>query len=378
MAIGGDNRISSIDRNTSAIRVRWADGHTSTYHHIWLRDNCACNTCGAHASGSRFQALLDIPDGISPSSVEAEASALTITWANDGHKSRFEAQWLRQYCYSSEERARRRPKKTLWDSFLSDLPTVDYRLAQENAVERRKLFASVSEYGFVLVKSVGVQGDETKLLADMIGYIRDTHFGRVTDLKLRANPRHLSDFPTHILPHSDETYRHVPTGINIFHCIQPSDDGGGLSALVDGHYCAARLRAEDSDAFALLSSFPIQHERRADGETIRSHHPAFTLDYEGNVTEVRLNERTMSGLSLPEDLMESAYRALRKAFRIAYDPANCVKHRLEAGQALVFDNLRVLHGRTSFAGERLMRQTNVMRDEFYAKLAFLEQRRVGS
>ena len=372
MATGGRDRIGSVERTTRAIRVKWPDGHTSTFHFIWLRDNCACKTCGAHASGSRFQALLDIPDDISPSFVKTDGAAITVTWANDGHESRFPAEWLRAYCYSSEERARRRPAKTLWNSSLAKLPTVDYRKVRQDVIERRKLFASVSEYGFVLVRNVGVRSDETERLAGTIGYIRDTHFGRVTDLKLRANPSHLSDFPTHILPHSDETYRPVPTGINIFHCIRPSDDGGGLSTLVDGHYCAARLREEDGNAFALLTRLPIQHERRAEGETIRSQHPAFTLDAEGDVSEVRLNERTMSGLSLPEDLMESAYRALRTALRIAYDPANCVQHRLEAGDALVFDNLRVLHGRTAFAGERLMRQTNVMRDEFYARLAFLE------
>ena len=369
----GGSTISSIHRTINAIRIHWADGRTGTYHHMWLRDNCACDGCGSHASGSRFQALLDIPDDVSPCHVTAEPSALTITWARDKHESRFDSRWLRAYCYSAEERTRRRPAKTHWDSTLSDLPMVDYRLVRKDGAELHRLFASVSEYGFVLVKNVGGY-DETERLAGTVGYIRDTHFGRVTDLKLRANGSHLSDFPTHILPHSDETYRHVPTGINIFHCIQPSDDGGGVSTLVDGHYCAARLRAQDEDAFALLTRLPIQHERRAAGETIRSHHPAFTLDYDGNVAEVRLNERTMSALSLPEDLMESAYRALRKAFRIAYDPANRIQHRLDAGEALVFDNLRVLHGRTAFAGDRLVRQTNVMRDEFYARLAFLEER----
>lgn len=370
--------ISSVETNVGVIRVAWADGHMSTYHHIWLRDNCACNKCGAHASGSRFQALLDIPDNVSPSAVRAEASALTITWANDGHESWFEAKWLREYCYSSVERARRHRKKVLWDGSLSDLPTVNYQLARENAGERYKMFAHVFEYGFVLLKNVGTLPEETERLARTIGYIRDTHFGPVTDLKLRADLTYISNFPGHILPHSDETYRHIPTGINIFHCIQPSEDGGGVSMLVDGHTCAARLCAEDPNSFAMLTRLPIQHERLADSEMIRSHHPAFTLDWEGNVTEVRLNERTMSGLSLPEDLMEPAYRALRKAYRIAYDPANRVEHRLEAGEALLFDNLRVLHGRTSFAGKRLLRQSNVMRDEFYARLAFLEERRLDS
>jgi alpha-ketoglutarate-dependent taurine dioxygenase len=371
VAEGRRATIASAERIKNAVRIKWTDGHSSTYHHLWLRDNCACDDCGAHSSGSRFQALLDIPTDISPTAIKAEASALIITW-DTGHGSRYSADWLRKNCYSDSERERRRPMKTLWDSSLSELPTADYRLAQRDHSEKRKLFASVREFGFVIVRNVGTDCDETERLTSMIGYVRDTHFGRVTDLMLRTNGAHLSDFPTGILPHTDETYRHIPTGINVFHCIRPSDDGGGLSTLVDSIACARRLRIEDPEAFDLLTRLPIQHERRADGELIRSANPVFMLDYDGNVTEVRLNERTMSALSLPENLMEAAYRALRKAFQIAYDPASCLTFRLEAGDALVFDNLRVLHGRTAFAGQRHIRQSNVMRDEFYARLASLE------
>jgi alpha-ketoglutarate-dependent taurine dioxygenase len=364
---------NAVEQVGNAIRLMWADGHVSVFHYMWLRDNCACPACGDHTSGSRFQQLLAIPDDISPLICELGSSVLRICWT-DRHESHYTTSWLRNNCYSDSERSNRKLIEILWDGTLSEIPSVDYALMQTNDAELRKFFECVFSYGFVVVKEMGLMYDEVERLTKAIGYVRDTHFGRVTDLKLRRTGAHLSDFATEIMPHSDETYRQVPTGINIFHCLQASSDGGGISTLVDAHNCATLLRGQDREAFSLLCSLPIQHERRTDGEIIRSNQPAFTLDYEGNVIEVRLNERTMSALSIPSDLIEPAYAALRKAFRIAYQPSNRIEYRLDAGEALVFDNLRVLHGRTAFSGDRLLRQSNVMRDEFYARLTYLREK----
>ena len=42
-------------------------------------------------------------------------------------------------------------------------------------------------------------------------------------------------------------------------------------------------------------------------------------------------------------------------------------HLLEDGEALVFDNARVLHARTGFNGNRHVRLTHVGRDEFLSR-----------
>jgi Taurine catabolism dioxygenase TauD, TfdA family/Gamma-butyrobetaine hydroxylase-like, N-terminal len=368
----GMNRytVESLHVVPSAVQICWADGHRSLYHHIWLRDNCECDRCGYH--GDRKQSPLDLPDEINPVIAEAGPSELTVTWTNGGHLSRFNLRWLRDHCYSDTERARRHPKKSLWDSSLRELPTADYQMTLTGDAERFKLFSSVREYGFVLLKNVGVLHDEIERLGRAIGYFRETNYGRFFDFRVNPGSEILTDIPE-LKPHTDEIFRHVPTGVNMFHCIEPNRDGGGVTTLVDSFTIAAQLRAQDPDAFDLLSRMPIQHERRIDGQFIRSHNPVFTVNFEGRVTEVRLNERTMSTLSLPEELMEATYCALRKTFRIAYDPVNAIRHCLVAGEALVFDNLRVLHGRTGFRGERFLREAHVMRDEFFAKLEALEQ-----
>jgi alpha-ketoglutarate-dependent taurine dioxygenase len=354
--------------------VTWADGHESAFLYMWLRDNCSCETCGAHGEGSRFQSLLDIPEDIAPLSCTwDEQTGLTLRWASDGHETRLSGKWLRDYCYSKAERVRRRGRPTLWDGRLRRWPSIDYGAAQHNLTEFARIFAAVESYGFAFIRGMGDGYQEIERLAQMIGYVRETHYGRVYDLRIRENPSILGETSSAILPHSDETYRHVPTGINMFHCIYPATGGGGATILVDSYNVAAQMRKMAPEEFDILCKMPIQHERRIDGQIIRSQNPAFTVDLDGNVAEVRLNERTMTALSLPERFMVRTYRALRRAFRIAYDPANRIELRLETGDALIFDNLRVLHGRTAVSGDRLLRQSQVMRDEFYAKYAALQE-----
>lgn len=367
--------ITSVDTERDSMSLTWDDGSASRFHHLWLRDNCACLKCGPHDSGSRLQKFLDIPEDVAPESVSILGTTLRIVWAGDHHESTFPARWLRSRAYSPPMlRLSREPRKTLWDSSLVEMPTVDWQRVLVDDVERLRLHAAVYEFGFVVVTNAGTDHDLIERLAAEVGYVRETHYGRVFDLITRRDPTILADLGGSILPHTDETYRAVPTGINIFHCIQPSGDGGGISTLVDSHHVAEVLRRTEPEVFDLLTTLPIRHERRVTDQTIVSELPAFTLDHRGDIVEVRLNERTMSALCVEEDQMLAAYRALRTVFTLAYDPANRIVHPLAAGEALLFDNLRVLHGRTGYNGDRFLRQTGVMRDEFFGKLASLSER----
>ena len=54
-------------------------------------------------------------------------------------------------------------------------------------------------------------------------------------------------------------------------------------------------------------------------------------------------------------------------FELAYDSKYHMHHLLQGGEALVFDNARVLHARTGFNGNRHVRLTHVGSDEFYSR-----------
>ena len=137
--------------------------------------------------------------------------------------------------------------------------------------------------------------------------------------------------------------------------------------MTDGFKLAADFKINHPKAYELLTKGPIPHRRFIEHVGLRAEAPMIKLDYFGEVCEFRLNERTMGPVDLPADLIEPVYGALEKIFRYSYDPEYHMHHLLEGGEALVFDNARVLHARTGFNGNRHVRLTHVGSDEFYSR-----------
>ena len=372
--------IQCIEQQDNKLLISWDDGHQSTFHHIWLRDNCSCEACGDHSGGHRFLELRDIPTDVAPRSAQVNAQGgLEIIWPPDGHQTHYQADWLRAHCYATGERNSRRPQPILWDkSIAGRVPEADYGKAQRDEAERLHIHESVRTYGLCLLRNVPSQVEETERLASLLGYVRETHYGRVFELITTPNPAVLANSPHPIRPHTDENFREPPPGIMIFHCLQASEDGGGVSVMTDGFKIAADLKEAHPEVYYLLSRVPIPHRRFIETVGLRAESPIISLDYFGQIKEFRLNERTMGPLDLPPELMEPTYAALRQVFDMAYDPQYHLHHLLNSGEAFVFDNARVMHARTGFNGNRHVRLCHIGSDEFYSRWRVLSRRVDGS
>jgi gamma-butyrobetaine dioxygenase len=40
-----DPRVTNAVNAARWVEVSWADGSSARFHHVWLRDNCACGQC---------------------------------------------------------------------------------------------------------------------------------------------------------------------------------------------------------------------------------------------------------------------------------------------------------------------------------------------
>jgi gamma-butyrobetaine dioxygenase len=182
-------------------------------------------------------------------------------------------------------------------------------------------------------------------------------------------------------PHTDDPYRYTPSGISVLHCIEASPTGGGRSTLVDGFAVAESIRTEVPAAFDLLCSVAVPWVRhRADsveqGEAVHliADAPVIAVDRDGAVCGVRFHERSMGTLDIDPDLMDLYYRALIEFTLRIRSSAFQWEHGLQPGEALVFDNQRVLHGRTAFDGDpgrRHLRLCTVDRDQVHSALRLL-------
>ena len=106
--------IADVDREVDRAVVTWDDGGRSTFHHLWLRDNCPCPSCRDPSVPERLVDTLSIADKVAPEAVGVTATdGLDVTWAGDGHRSKFAAEWLEAHADQDGPRFDA-PARTLW------------------------------------------------------------------------------------------------------------------------------------------------------------------------------------------------------------------------------------------------------------------------
>ena len=228
--------------------------------------------------------------------------------------------------------------------------------------------------------NVSFEVDKGELFG-LIGPHRQSHYGTYTLSKKEAVDN-VGDITDALDPHVDETYRLSTIGITVFQVLRPSSNGGH-STLVDGFEAVRRLREAWPADFELLTKVPITGERRdaahnsgGQAKWYAATMPMIRVEFDGDVSGVRLNERQIAPLEVPDNLIEPCYRALRRIFDILYDPDMRLTFELKAGDGLIFDNQRVLHGRTAFEPEEPARSvltSSVDLEEFHSSLRQLTE-----
>ncbi len=370
--------IRRLDTGERAFNVEWSDGHESVFHFVWLRFNCACETCGDLDSGIGTVMMADIPKDVSPREARVDdRGGLCVVWNHDGHESRFDPQWLRAYCYSEAARLARRHRPKLWNaSFIDRLPSFDYVQVVEDDAARLEAFEHLRDYGFARMRGAPRTLEALMRFADLFGHrITSDSLGPYSDIKTRKKKLFFTDVPAAIPKHTDQCYRHTPLGVNFFHCLRTSGVGGE-TVLADAFEIARVLRDTAPEAFELLSTVPIQFYRYIEGRAAYyTEACVISVDYLGEVEGFRYsNRQTTAPLDLPAELVEPMHDAQRQLSALMRRPDFEIRFLLEPGDILAYDNQRVIHGRTPYddsQGARHLRSVEVSREEFHNRLRLL-------
>ena len=374
--------IASAAIEGGSLVLGWRDGHRSDFHPLWLRHHCGCDVCGTALNAVRGLRLHHIPGDIAARLEESGDESVTLIWSPDGHRSRYAARWLRDHCYSDAERARRKQRPILWDRRIGNDRLCASMIACERTPEARlALLEAVRDYGFCAVSDAPLDADQAGRLIELVGPQRRSHYGTYT-LSSKKTVDNVGDITAALDPHVDETYRLSTIGITVFQVLRPSAKGG-FSTLVDGFEAVRRLRTAWPEDFELLTRLPITGERRDAAQNSGGQAkwycatmPMIRTDFDGDVSGVRFNERQIAPLDVPGELIEPGYRALRRLFEILYDPDLRLTFELRAGDGLIFDNQRILHGRTAFEPEapaRSVLTSSVDIEEFHSSLRLLTE-----
>jgi gamma-butyrobetaine dioxygenase len=375
------DEVKILSCNDSILKLEWSDGHSSRYHAIWLRDNCRCEICGDPAIGRRNLRLTSLDLDVRLVRAEfcepGSSNSIAVTWS-DGHQGLFDSAWLRGNAYHSEHREKRAYQPELWsDGFRKDPVSMDFNAVMGQDASLLDLLHSLKKRGLCFVEGAPAQPGTLELFASRIGFIQENNFGRVQDLVADRTQRSIANDVDALKPHTDEPYRASPPGILMFHCIETDETGDGASIFLDGFEAAESLRNVDPGGFETLVSHNQAFRRHFEDDVdLIAEFPVISTDEFGNICGVRINDRVAAPTCIEHDVIPVYYRAMQQLLEFVEDESRMVKKVLRPGDIAVFDNHRVLHGRTrlQFRGRRWLQWVQIERGDFHSTMRILAGR----
>ena len=339
--------ITNPGADPGGIALHWADGQSWSMAHYWLRDNCHCPLCRHPGNGQKLYEMVDLPANLTATEACLVAQTLRVVWS-DGHASEYSAAWLAAHELSPAARARRANKPQLWDRQMgADLPIGDWPQMLGDPAAELAWLERYAVLGFGVLKNVAREPGTVAQVGDRLGFVRVTNYGRLFDVKSVPNPTNLAYTAVGLGVHSDNPYRHPSPGVQLLHCLE-ADAPGGDTLLVDGFHAAEILRAQDPDAFELLTRVPMIF-RYADATTeLVARQTLISTDADGVVRAVHFNNRSADWLDAPADVAARWYSAYITFAHILKRPELELIFRLNPGDCVVMQNDRTLHGRTAF------------------------------
>jgi len=304
-------------------------------------------------------------------SIEGDG-ALAVHWS-DGHLSRFDpAALIREGCADGSQSR----SITHWGAELTDtLPVINYADALAGGEGLYHLLEGLRRYGIVKVSATPPSKDSLPDLAEQIGPIRITNYGRVQDLISKADPAVAGQTARAQDPHTDEPFRYTPPAYIFFHALKTGAAGGGTSIMVDGFQIAEIIRRDHPEAFQLLSTQPMQFHRHHNGDVhFRVRGLPIRLDEDGAVCGIRFNTRCMATPRAGTRDHSALLEATALFTDLIRRPENQLRLVLQPDEILFFDHERTMHGRTAFdpsLAERHLRSCNVDRDALHSRYRIL-------
>jgi len=381
----GDN--AAVESSTSAqledegrvVRVNWADGVSSRFHAVWLRDNGHDEKTRDAYSWQKLTLWNDMPADTRVESARINAAAeLEIAFVPDGWRTQISTEWLREHRYDRvpESPSLFREHVVTWDAkSASNFNSVSFADACTDPEVLLNWLDDVYRFGVGRLHDVPLESESVLDVIGLFGYPRRTQAGKWFEIKAVDRPSNLAISSLGLQPHTDNPYRDPRPTLQLFACLENTTEGGA-SLVVDGFKAAEILKQENPQYFDLLSRYDAQFDFHGGGEHhLRSAAPIIETSVTGQLRSVRFNNRSADAFTqIPYHDMPNYYAACRRFAELISSPELTLQFTLKPGQLFITDNTRVLHGRTAFSrGTRWMQGAYADKDALRSKIRVLRR-----
>nr|VFK15977.1 MAG: gamma-butyrobetaine dioxygenase [Candidatus Kentron sp. LFY] len=336
-----------------------ADGNQHIASALWLRERST-----AEDTQSRFnhQRLVDPWTLSTDLALEKRVIAddgrrISLTFS-DGHHCTLTIDDLRDD-FDSDDGL---PSVIGWTGDLP-LPRATWKAISSTDAAFMEALQTFLRFGFLLITDVPCRNGMVLEVGNRFGCVRETNFGRYFDVRTTDNPNDQAYTALALGAHTDCNYRDQIPGIQLLHCLV-NHATGGESTLVDGIAVSQALKVADPMAYELLTKVMVRFRFKDADTSFLSRHPLIEHDAEGVFTSIHFSPRTDFVPLLEAGKLKAFYEARRKLAQMLESPAFEIKFRLNAEDLIIFDNHRILHGRSAFDshGERHLQGCYIDKD----------------
>jgi gamma-butyrobetaine dioxygenase len=332
-------------RSARELAVEFDGGQRFALHPIWLRERCRDARSMDLRTGQRFHDPSDLDPDLSITSVSEPESGLYRIRFSDGHEADLVGrQLLEEVALAPADHDVPAPR--LWDATTGEVRRFGWTAKPDDA-QLHEWLRQFLEAGFIVFSGVPVRPGSLFGVGRMFGYTRETNFGSLFDVRSTAEASDLAYTSLPLDPHTDNPYRDPVPGVQLLHCLV-NETSGGLSTLVDGFAAARALEERDPEAFALLSRTPVRFRYQDDATELVASAVPIQLDAGGGLVAIHFSPRLDYVPLQPPEKLDAYYRARRAFDRLLRSPEFEIRFLLAAGELLMMDNRRLLHGRTGF------------------------------
>ena len=238
----------------------------------------------------------------------------------------------------------------VWDAQTPAPPVHDYTAVRADPAARLACLRQVLTHGYARLVCVPQVAGTVVDFVQSFGPVRETNYGVLFDVRVKPDPANLADSALALLPHTDNPYRMTPPDLQVLHALVAAPVGGE-TWLVDGQAVVAHLQRTAPEALALLAHVPVRFAWADARWQLAATEPVIQLSPHGALLRLRANSRSLDRPLEPDPARRArwwdAWHLLETCLA---DRAFAQTFVLGAGELVIMDNRRVLHGRTAIAG----------------------------
>ncbi|MGR3512600.1 MAG: TauD/TfdA family dioxygenase [Paracoccaceae bacterium] len=354
--------------------AHWPDETQGRFHAFWLRENEVTPGVIDHVTREREIEIDRFdPDLTLTSAAMADGPAVEVAFS-DGHSARLDPGWLRSMAEGRWHPSYHVPEQAPWEAdAMPEPPTFDGPSVLSDDGALSDWLRAAWSTGFARLRDLPTDPGTVQRVGERIGTVRSSNFGFLFTVETKPDPDSTAYTSVSLDGHTDLASRETQPGLQMLHC-RENTATGGASTMADGFAVAEAIRREDAQAFEALTRLSWVFTNRHQESDYRFSGPMVELDHLDRVVEIRNTGFLRFFPDMDSADVPRAYRAAQLFNAHCRSDRFLCRTPLVAGDLILFDNRRMLHGRDSFdpqSGVRRLEGCYLDRDEILSRLRVL-------